>query len=195
VAVSYAIYSSVGMGVFGFFGGYTKEEGLDTGTRYFFLDFLHQFGPLRNIGMHVFLVFCAVVLGAITWWAWKQATVEVPAFAGAALVVTPVFIRVAMCFAFAMMLLFSPHYPWYIAWLIPFLVLVPNIPLMAYVMAFFYLFTTALADGSAANMLVVNKWLYGGALAAGLLQWAWTKWSVGRWFVSDGRVCGADRLN
>jgi hypothetical protein len=62
---------------------------------------------------------------------------------------------------FAMMLLFSPHYPWYIVWLIPFFALLPNLPLLTYLMMFFYMFTTALADGTAPKMFVLNEILYG----------------------------------
>jgi alpha-1,6-mannosyltransferase len=107
-------------------------------------------------------------------------SVEAPRVGG-----SPVFMKVAMCFALALMLLFSPHYPWYIAWLVPFLVLVPNVPLLTYVCAFFYLFTTALADGTPANMLTVNKWLYGVTLIACVVQAAWSYWRAGQWFASS----------
>ena len=58
------------------------------------------------------------------------------------------------------MFLFSPHYPWYIIWLIPFFTLQPNLPILTYLMAFFYLFTTYLADGSIPNLYIINKRLY-----------------------------------
>jgi hypothetical protein len=82
----------------------------------------------------------------------------------------PKFLQAAMLLGLAMMLLFAPHYPWYIVWLAPFLVLVPNLPLLAYVMMFFYMFTTALADGSAPKMFVLNEWLYGVVAAAVVAQ-------------------------
>ena len=100
---------------------------------------------------------------------------------------TPVFAKVAMALAFALMLLFSPHYPWYIVWLIPFFVLAPNLPLLAYLMAFFYLFTTPLADGTVPKMFLVNKILYGVVVLACLLQLMLRRWPMKQWFVSAER--------
>jgi len=203
-AGTYAIYSSVGKLVFGFAGGYAKEEGIDSGTRYFLLELVQHVRGLSQLPVAAYVVFCGVVMGALCWWAWKKATVEVceqhrsPTHDDSAVmngapgvVVTPEFIKVAMGFAFALMLLFSPHYPWYIAWLIPFLVLAPNLPVLAYLMAFFYLFTTALADGTIVKMFLLNRILYGAVLVAAVLQWVVWRWSVGRWFVSGVRVRAA----
>jgi len=205
-AGTYAIYSSVGKLVFGFAGGYAKEEGIDSGTRYFLLELVQHVRGLSHLPVAAYVGFCAVVMGVMCWWAWRKATVEVcvglefPAhddktvMNGAPTVVVngvPEFIRVAMGFAFALMLLFSPHYPWYVAWLIPFLVLVPNLPLLAYLMAFFYLFTTALADGTIAKMFLLNRILYGVVVVAALLQLVVGRWPMGRWFVSRERVRSA----
>jgi len=178
---TYAMYSSVGMLVFGFAGGYAKEEGIETGTRYFLLELVQSVHGLGELPVWVYVVFCAVVMGGITWWAWRKATVEV-VMSG-----TPTFVKVAMALAFALMLLFSPHYPWYIVWLIPFFVLVPNLSLLAYLMAFFYLFTTPLADGTIPKMFLVNKILYGVVVVACLLQVMLRRWPMGRWFVSVER--------
>lgn len=186
VAVGYAAYSSVGKLVFGFLFGYTKEEGIDSGARFFLLDLTHSLRGLENVPLAAYMAFCAIVLGAICWWAWRNATVEVvgphpcaiqprmdgaPAWVNGAAdeVVPPAFVRAAMMLAFALMLLFSPHYPWYIAWLVPFLVLVPSLPLLTYLTAFFYLFTTALATPGP-KMFLLNKILYGAVAVALVLQ-------------------------
>jgi hypothetical protein len=71
---------------------------------------------------------------------------------------------------FALMLLFSPHYPWYIVWLIPFFALTPSPTLLMYLMMFFYMFTTALADGTPGKMFVLNRILYGAVAGAFVLQ-------------------------
>jgi len=204
-AATYAMYSSVGKLVFGFAGGYAKEEGIETGTRYFLLELAQSVHGLRNLPVWVYVVFCAGVMGGIAWWAWKKATVEVcnvlvfPTHDGEtvmngppAVVVngTPEFVSVAMGLAFALMLLFSPHYPWYIVWLIPFLVLVPNLPLLAYLMAFFYLFTTPLADGTIPKMFLVNKILYGVVALGWVVTLVLRRLPMGRWFVSaERRAC------
>jgi len=91
-------------------------------------------------------------------------------------------LRVCMGLAFAMMLLFSPHYPWYIVWLVPFFTLLPRWTLLAYLMAFFYGFTTRYANPGPL-LFLLDKWLYGAVALAFAVQWAWVRWDVGRWFV------------
>jgi hypothetical protein len=173
-AVGYAVYSSVGMGVFGFLSGYEKEEGIDSGARFFLLDLAQRIPGLAKLPVAAFMIFCLLVLGAIGLWAWRYATVEscVPHASAMKLPMNgpPKFIVAAMLLGLAMMLLFAPHYPWYIVWLVPFFVLVPNLPLLAYLMMFFYMFTTQLADGSAPKMFVLNEYLYGVVALAVLLQ-------------------------
>jgi len=81
-----------------------------------------------------------------------------------------------MMLAMAMMLLFSPHYPWYIVWLIPFFALRPNLPLLVYLMGMFYLCTTLLADGTVARGFILNEILYGGVTVAIVLWWMSKRW-------------------
>jgi hypothetical protein len=73
------------------------------------------------------------------------------------------------------MFLFSPHYPWYIIWLIPFFTLMPNLPILTYLMAFFYLFTTALADPGP-KMFLLNKILYGAVLLGCIIHLITQRW-------------------
>jgi hypothetical protein len=170
-AVGYAVYSSVGLGVFGFLSGYEKEEGIDSGVRFFVLDLAQRIPGLAKLPVGAFLLFSALVLGAISLWAWRFATVEtVEPHISESRYGAPRFMQAAMLLGLAMMLLFAPHYPWYIVWLLPFFVLVPNLPLLAYLMMFFYMFTTALADGTAPKMFVLNEYLYGVVALALLLQ-------------------------
>jgi alpha-1,6-mannosyltransferase len=176
-AVGYAMYSSVGMLVFGFLGGYSKEEGMNTGSRYFLFDFAQTRMHLSWLPKDAYLVFCAVVLVAITWWCWKYATVERTSEGR-----VPAFVKGLMMLALAMMLLFSPHYPWYLAWLIPLMALWPNWASIAYVCVFFYGYTTRWADGTPANALLLNSWVYRVVLLAMVVGWLWSRWNVGRWF-------------
>jgi hypothetical protein len=76
------------------------------------------------------------------------------------------------------MLLFSPHYPWYIVWLIPFFALRPNLPLLVYVMGMFYLCTTLLADGTVERGFLLNEILYGGVALAVVLHFIMQRWPV-----------------
>jgi alpha-1,6-mannosyltransferase len=167
-AVGYAVYSSVGMGVFGFLSGYSKEEGIDSGSRFFLLDLVHSVKGLVWVPLGAYLVFCAVVLGGWCWWCWRYATVERVEVGTR----SPRFLVGAVWLAFAMMLLFSPHYAWYIAWLVPLFALAPELPVMAYVLAFFYLFTTQLGEPGP-KMFLLNKILYGFVAVAMVAWWAW----------------------
>jgi alpha-1,6-mannosyltransferase len=181
VAVGYAVYSSVGMLVFGFLSGYSKEEGLESGTRYFLLELVQHVRGLEHLPTAAYMVFCAAVMGGISVWAWRYATVETvvgrvfPTHDDETVMdgppaVAPAYLRAAMMLAVAMMLLFSPHYAWYVVWLIPFFALMPSLPLLAYLMGFFYLYTTQLADPGP-KMFLLNEILYGG-VAMAMVVWA-----------------------
>ena len=160
IALGYAAYSSVGKLVFGFLGGYAQEEGIATGTRYFLLDLAQHIPGLQNFPTAAYYLFCILIFIAIKLWALQTAAEQGTETA---------FLRPAFAFAIALMLLFSPHYPWYIAWLIPFFTLLPTLPILVYLMAFFYLFTTRLADGSLTKMFILNEILYAAVAIAVIL--------------------------
>ncbi len=177
VAAGYAAYSSVGMLVFGFLGGYMKEEGMETGARYFLLELSQKVPGLHSLSTAAYFVFCAAVFGVIVWWCWKTASREgasATRFGGDAAFLPPAF-----GLATALMFLFSPHYAWYILWLLPFFTLMPNLPVLAYLLGFFYLYTTDLADPGP-KMFLANEILYAGVLAALLLQFAFRRWPFHR---------------
>jgi hypothetical protein len=157
IAGGYAAYSSVGMLVFGFLGGYAKEEGLETGVRYFLLDWAQHQPGLHNLPIAAFYALCVFIFGALIHWSWR--TASPPGSAPDA------FLRPAFGLALALMLLFSPHYPWYIAWLIPFFCLMPNLPALVYIGGFFYGYTTDLADPGP-KMFLLNEYLYAAVLIA-----------------------------
>jgi alpha-1,6-mannosyltransferase len=183
VVVGYSVYLSVGKLVVGFLFHYATEEGIDSGVRFFFLDAVHRVRALAGVPVWAYMVFCAVVMGGISVWAWKVAAVVLPHLSRKVRGEDgpPEFVKAGMMLSFAMMLLFSPHYPWYVLWLVPFFVLVPNLPVLVYLMMFFYLFTTALADGTAAKMFLVNEYLYGATAVAVGLWLLMKKWPVLRW--------------
>ncbi len=192
-ALAYVPYLSAGRLVLGFLSGYTKEEGIDTGARFFLFDYVRSLPGMGALPLGAYMVFCAVVLGGIALWAWRFAAAET--FGGVAAsadkgrflsVMTsgrePQYLRAAMALGFAMMLLFSPHYPWYVVWLIPFFALLPNVPLLTYLMMFFYMFTTALADGTAPKMFVLNKILYGAVAVSVVVHLLLKRWPLRRVF-------------
>ncbi len=222
VAFAYAAYSSVGMLVFGFLGGYAKEEGMTTGTRYFLLELAQRIPGLHNLTPTAYFLFCAPVFAAITWWSWQTASQQgtdhrrpntnpgAPSsrrllplsrgprqLAGGVLwwgfarrephsstgpfspTADAVFLGPAFALAAALMFLFSPHYAWYILWLVPFFTLMPNLPILTYLLGFFYLYTTALAEPGP-KMFLANEILYAAVFAAFLIQLAMKRWPVHR---------------
>jgi len=167
IAVGYAAYASVGTLVFGFLFGYAQEEGLDTGVRYFLLDWTHRLPGLHTLPNLAFYLFCAAMFAALTLWSWRTAAQpDSPPLA---------FLPPAFGFAAALMLLFSPHYAWYIAWLVPFFCLLPNLLMLVYLMGFFYGYTTALADPGP-KMFLLNEYLYTAVLTAILLHLGLRLW-------------------
>ncbi len=173
----YALYASVGWRVFGFLSGYSKEEGIDSGSRFFLLDYLHTFHAFGWVGKSIFLAFCAVVLGGLTLWAWRHATTETVVGECHEAARPPAFVRISAMLAFALMLLFSPHYAWYNLWLVPFMVLAPSLPLFTYVLGFFYGYTTGLA-APGPKMFLLNERLYLAVALSFALQLALRRWPV-----------------
>jgi len=182
-AVGYAMYASVGKLVFGFLGGYAYEEGLDSGTRYFLLDELHSSRGFSKVPTAAYVIFCALVLGWISWNCWKQASV----MRAGSMKDSAAVVRGAMTLSLAMMLLFSPHYAWYIAWLIPLMALYPNWVTLAYVCAFFYGFTTQWAIPGP-RMFVLNGWIYFAIGWAFAVEIVWRQWNLRRWFDCKGTI-------
>jgi hypothetical protein len=180
-AAGYAMYASVGRLVFGFLNGYAMEEGIDSGTRYFLLDYANKVRGLEWVTKADYIVFCTLVMGWITWWCWKHATAERANVKGRA----PSFVQGAAMLAMALMLLFSPHYPWYIAWLIPLMALYPNWVTPTYVCAFFYGFTTQWADPGP-KMFALNSWIYFAVGCAFAVQILWSRAGLARWFDCRG---------
>jgi alpha-1,6-mannosyltransferase len=224
IAVAYAAYSSVGMLVFGFLGGYAKEEGIATGTRYFLLELAQRIPGLHSLTTTAYVIFCAAIFAAILWWCWQTAAQQgnnsrqpntnpgAPPFRSLIAIRGPrqlcwwggkgwgiragrrephslpgplpsvseaAFLPPAFALAAALMFLFSPHYAWYIIWLVPFFTLMPNLPILTYLLGFFYLYTTALAEPGP-RMFLANEILYAAVLAAVILQMALNRWPLHR---------------
>jgi len=151
-ALFYAPYLSVGTMVFGFLGGYVQEEGMDSGTRYFPLAWVQHLPGLHGVSNDAYMAFAAAVFGGLAAWAWRTGCREDSS--------RDAFLGPAFGLALALMLLFSPHYPWYVAWLLPFLVVLPSLTVMTYVGGLFYLCTTALAVGYGPKQYQLNEILY-----------------------------------
>jgi alpha-1,6-mannosyltransferase len=149
VVAGYACYLSVGMRVLGFLPDYAKEEGLESGSRYFLLTLARQALHRETLPTGAFYLVAALVLIGLSLWAFLHSE-ESPLAV----------VRCSFALAAALMLLFSSHYPWYYLWLLPFLSVVPYVPMLYFVTACFYLYTTQLANPGPA-MYYMFEWLYG----------------------------------
>lgn len=150
VVAGYLPYLSVGRGVFGFLPAYATEEGLDTGARYFPLAFFNRLFHVA-VPAPVYIGLCAVLLASFAWWAFERSASATAC------------IRSGLVLATALNLCFSPHYPWYFLWLLPFLALWPWRPAFYLVLGATYMLATRL--GMAGEpMYRMNTLLYGGFL-------------------------------
>ncbi len=113
VAALYLPYISAGKKVFGFLGGYAGEE-LKAGDGIYIVQLLKVAG-FGATALPIFLALVVLTLGVLAWRSGFRATPDKPDLHGAFAIAT----------AFAVF--FSPHYPWYFIWLIPFLCFFPSL--------------------------------------------------------------------
>ena len=115
--VAYLPFLGAGSAVLGFLPGYLSEEGLDSGTGVFLWNLLSTFLPLAGVNAIAYFAAAAVILASFGVYImfWEKLGDHYVAAAGA----------LAALFT----LLMAPHFPWYFAWLLPFLCLVPSLPI------------------------------------------------------------------
>ena len=119
VLAGYAVYASAGWNVFGFLGGYTTEENLDSGGGFFLLRLLQAIGPLPHWAATAYIGGALVILAGLgVWIAWRPLPATAPARAN-------VIGRGAAIMAAALVALLSPHYPWYMTMIVVPAVLMP----------------------------------------------------------------------
>ena len=119
IVVGYLPFIGIGWRVFGFLPGYAGEEGFDAGgTGFYLLGLLRQVSPLAAPSGRAYAAGAVVILVALV----------------AAIVFTRDTTRswfaAATVLATTFVVLVSPHYPWYFAWLIVFACFVPSFALL-----------------------------------------------------------------
>lgn len=152
LVLGYLPYLSVGAWrVLGYLPGYTQEEGLQSGARFFLLQLARAlFGEARVPHM-AYIVFALLVLGAVAAWCLRTRESNGQDYA-----------QRAALLATAFTVLLSPHYSWYFVWLVPFLCFVPAKylgALMYLTAASFMLYLTWFGDAPA-QMLRLNLYIY-----------------------------------
>ena len=114
VVVLYLPYLGAGKNVFGFLSGYSAEEGFRDGSGvYFWLLAKAVLPNLPQAMFRLYLPIAAAILAALGLWRLFRAPAADPDLFGAFLLAT------------TFTVLTSPHYIWYMAWLVPFLCFMP----------------------------------------------------------------------
>ena len=157
--VRYLPYLSVGAGVLGYLGGgYQDEQGYVDGTGFFLVLLLRHLGLPAPSGI-AFAIFATLVLAAV---ALAVALRAQPRHADPA-----AFLPLAT----AAVLLVSPHYAWYFAFLLPLLTRVPYAPLLYLTLAAF-IFYLPVIEGAGDWYFTAGLWLYGGFALLALADFA-----------------------
>jgi alpha-1,6-mannosyltransferase len=126
IVICYIPYAlGAGTGVLGFLPQYAKEEGLQSGDRYYLLsliDYILEWcGVVHDLPPTVFTFIALASLGAIAIWAlYRQAPL------GKENTDQNQWIFPALVLALTFSTLLSPYYPWYYTWIALFLCFVPN---------------------------------------------------------------------
>jgi alpha-1,6-mannosyltransferase len=135
IAVAYVPYLGVGpWRVLGFLPGYSEEEGLGTGQRFFILALARR-ALGSNISSSVYLAFAiAVLFLIIAWCVFRRAD------KGHSYVLS------AYALAISLTMLLTPRYAWYFLWLVPFLCFAPTLSVFYLTGFSFILYGTWVGD-------------------------------------------------
>jgi alpha-1,6-mannosyltransferase len=149
IVLAYLPFLDVGWGVLGFLPGYTAEEGLRGGAGFYLWSLAQALFPIASIPALAYVLFAAVLLLALG---------LILAFRSAA----EFELRGAMLLAVVLMLLLSPHYPWYFAWQIVFACLLPSFSLLWLTAASFLLYLVPVGAQLVrdSNRLIVESVIY-----------------------------------
>lgn len=114
IVLAYLPYLGAGNNLFAFLRGYIQEEGfVQGGARYFLLDVLRKLLPMPTLAFVILAAVCFI--GVAIWWFLRAKRDAVDVALGATALIG--------CF----LLLTTPRYAWYYAWMIPFLCLSPKL--------------------------------------------------------------------
>ena len=144
----------------GFLGGYAGEEGFNSGTGFYLWNLATEIPPFAEMNVVVYLASALAALAALAAAIVFRRDRPDRAVAGAALL------------AAAFMVLLSPHYPWYFAWLVVFACLVPAVSLLWLTTAGFLLYLVPVGSHIVADShrVAVETILYAPFTALALLD-------------------------
>ena len=114
--IAYLPFIAAGSAVLGFLPGYLREEGLQSGAGFFLWNLARSVGPLEHVGPALYLALAAAALLGLAIRGFFTAESR--------------YLEAAMTLAVAAMVLLSPHYPWYFAWIVPLLCFTPRLSVL-----------------------------------------------------------------
>ena len=155
--LAYLPFLGVGSGIIGFVPGYISEEGLASGAGFFLWNLLNAAAPFAGLGVMLYLAAAVAVLAALAFY-FILSDLTADRFLSAAAVLASVFT-----------LILSPHFPWYFAWLLPFLCVVPSPALLYLSVASLLLYFISGGPDLDGSRMMVESMIYGPfALLAGI---------------------------
>lgn len=117
--VAYVPFLGAGPAVLGFLPGYLSEEGLRDGSGFFLWNLVGSVAPpVGHFTIALYLALAAALMGALSVYVILRDKTA------------PQIIAAATALAVAATVLLSPHYPWYFAWIVPFLCFAPHVSLL-----------------------------------------------------------------
>ena len=131
IVVAYLPYLGVGpRGALGFLFGYARERGMESGEQFFLLSAIRRIPPGFHVPTAAFVVLAVVILGGLAVWILRKQNQDAN------------YIANALIMASLFTVLVAPHFPWYFAWLIPFLCFIPSVPVFYLTLSTFLLYLT-----------------------------------------------------
>ncbi|MGH7067477.1 MAG: glycosyltransferase 87 family protein [Acetobacteraceae bacterium] len=164
VAAFYASYASAGWQVLGFLPGYVRQEGIASGHGIFTLEILERLVRLPPAAGRVYLAIAAITLTVLGLVIWRR---ELPLSEGER---AREIAASALVLAVALMLVLTPHYPWYFAWLLVPLCIVPSPSALYLAAASFLLYLDPIRTHPLWPALIYGPFV---TLAAIELFWRW----------------------
>ncbi|MBC7912404.1 MAG: DUF2029 domain-containing protein [Pyrinomonadaceae bacterium] len=157
IALAYLPYLSAGFKVLGFLPGYTKEEGLQSGARFYLLNLARRAFGEANVPNAAFIIFALLILAVAAVWALRKRETQDADYIARAFVLASMFT-----------LLLSPRYSWYFAWLIPFLCLMPLAPILLLTTAHF-IFNALWINDAPSAVFALNTFVFLSCAIVGLV--------------------------
>jgi alpha-1,6-mannosyltransferase len=177
IVVCYLPYVlAAGANVLGFLPQYAKEEGLQSGARYYLLVLIDYIlgwcGVVHDLPPAIFTSLALAVLGGIAIWAFYRQ----PPFERESNETQGQWIFSAFVLALTFSALLSSYYPWYYSWLALFLCFVPNSAALALTLIIWPLYRS-LFDQSEYDLFRFQSRVFLPFFALLVLTWMIRNWS------------------